>query len=88
MAISRYQVMLLQNGRTQKDIAEEIGSHQSHVSDWLNGRKIPNSSSLHKLAKALGVTPEHLINELDVIRNNYSTKSTEEKQENKSNYWG
>lgn len=88
MAISRYQVMLLQNGRTQKDIAEEIGSHQSHVSDWLNGRKVPNSSSLHKLANALGVTPEHLINELDIIRNNYSTKSTEEKQENKSNYWG
>ncbi len=88
MAISRYQVMLLQNGRTQKDIAEEIGSHQSHVSDWLNGRKVPNSSSLHKLAKALGVTPEHLINELDVIRKNYSTKSTEDKQENKSNYWG
>ena len=68
MAISSYEVMLLQKGKTQKEIAEEIGSHQSHVSDWLNGRKIPNSSSLHKLAKALEVSPYELIKELENIR--------------------
>lgn len=69
LAISSYEVMLLQKGKTQKKIAEEIGSHQSHVSDWLNGRKIPNSSSLFKLAKALEVSPNELIKQLDNIRN-------------------
>jgi transcriptional regulator with XRE-family HTH domain len=76
MAISSYEVMLLQKGKTQKEIAEEIGSHQSHVSDWLNGRKSPNSSSLHKLAKALEVSPYELIKELENIRSkqNQSTQ--------------
>jgi transcriptional regulator with XRE-family HTH domain len=76
MAISSYEVMLLQKGKTQKKIAEEIGSHQSHVSDWLNGRKIPNSSSLFKLAKALEVSPNELIKHLDIIRNKQNTEAT------------
>jgi|AACY02.14.fsa_nt_gi transcriptional regulator with XRE-family HTH domain len=76
MAISSYEVMLLQKGKTQKKIAEEIGSHQSHVSDWLNGRKIPNSSSLFKLAKALEVSPNELIKHLDIIRSKQNTEAT------------
>jgi transcriptional regulator with XRE-family HTH domain len=76
MAISSYDVMLLQKGKTQKKIAEEIGSHQSHVSDWLNGRKIPNSSSLFKLAKALEVSPNELIKHLDIIRSKQNTEAT------------
>lgn len=74
MAISRYEVLLLQKGKTQKQIAEEMGSHQSHISDWLNGHKIPNSASLFKLAKALDLTPEELLLHLKNIRN----KSEEE----------
>ena len=76
MAISSYEVMLLQKGKTQKKIAEEIGSHQSHLSDWLNGRKIPNSSSLFKLAKALEVSPNELIKHLDIIRSKQNTEAT------------
>lgn len=88
MAISSFKVMLLQNGRTQKDIANEIGSHQSHVSDWLNARKTPNSSSLYKLAKSLGITPEELINQLKSIKKEYDTINKNENQENKPNIWG
>lgn len=68
MAISRYEVLLLQKGKTQKQIAQEMGSHQSHISDWLNGNKTPNSPTLFKLAKALDVEPEVLLYQLKCIR--------------------
>ena len=40
----------LQNGLTQKEIAERVGTSQPHVSSWLSGQRIPSSISReHKI---------------------------------------
>lgn len=41
----------------QKEIAMEIGVTQPTVSDWVNGKKIPEGKNLQKLAKLLDVDP-------------------------------
>lgn len=41
----------------QKEIAAEIGVTQPTVSDWVNGKKIPEGKNLQKLAKLLDVDP-------------------------------
>ena len=41
----------LQNGLTQKEIAERVGTSQPHVSSWLSGQRIPSSKNLMKLIK-------------------------------------
>lgn len=41
----------------QKQIAMEIGVTQPTVSDWVNGKKIPEGKNLQKLAKLLDVDP-------------------------------
>ena len=43
-------VMLLQNGKSQQEIAVQVGTTQPHVSNWLNGTRFPNSQNLNKLA--------------------------------------
>lgn len=60
-------VILLQNGMSQREIADKMGVHQPKVSDWLNGIRIPNSKSLIKFAEVLGETPETLMNKLKDI---------------------
>ena len=47
----------LQNGLTQKEIAERVGTSQPHVSSWLSGQRIPSSKNLIKLCKVIDKTP-------------------------------
>ena len=47
----------LQNGLTQKEIAERVGTSQPHVSSWLSGQRIPSSKNLIKLCKVIEKTP-------------------------------
>ena len=47
----------LQNGLTQKEIAEMVGTSQPHVSSWLSGQRIPSSKNLMKLCKVIEKTP-------------------------------
>lgn len=61
----RLQVALILNGKTQKEIANKIGTGQPHVSDWLNGVRIPTSNNLMKLADALEITPFDLVNHIE-----------------------
>lgn len=60
-------VLLLQKGMTQKQIAEKMGVFQPKVSEWLNGVRMPNSSSLHKLADVLNENPFDLATKLDLV---------------------
>ena len=53
-------VIYLQKGMTQKEIAERMGVHQPKVSEWLNGVRMPNSTSLYKLAEVLNEDPYEL----------------------------
>jgi transcriptional regulator with XRE-family HTH domain len=43
------------SGRTQGEVAEEVGAHPNQVSQWVNGRGKPDSRHLINLANALGV---------------------------------
>ena len=60
-------VMLLQNGKSQQEIAVQVGTTQPHVSNWLNGTRFPNSQNLNKLANVLNITPQELAVRLSEI---------------------
>lgn len=47
-------------GITQKQLADEIGTYQSHVSRWERGETLPSAGMVDRLAHALGVSPEWL----------------------------
>jgi transcriptional regulator with XRE-family HTH domain len=61
----RLQVALILQGKTQSEIAEKIGTSQPHVSDWLNGIRLPTSNNLMKLADALEISPIQLVSFLE-----------------------
>lgn len=61
----RLQVALILRGKTQSEIAEKIGTSQPHVSDWLNGIRLPTSNNLMKLADALEISPMQLVNHIE-----------------------
>jgi transcriptional regulator with XRE-family HTH domain len=61
----RLQVALILRGKTQSEIAEKIGTSQPHVSDWLNGIRLPTSNNLMKLADALEISPIQLVSYLE-----------------------
>jgi len=60
-------IALMQNGMTQKEIAEKVGTSQPHVSDWLNGVKTPSSVNLRKLANAMNCSPVDLVMKLHIV---------------------
>lgn len=49
------------SGKTQKDVAEILGIHQSNVSDWENNISRPEYENLIKLAKIYDVTINDLL---------------------------
>jgi transcriptional regulator with XRE-family HTH domain len=55
--VKRLFISELQNGLTQKEIAERVGTSQPHVSSWLSGQRIPSSKNLIKLCKVIEKTP-------------------------------
>jgi transcriptional regulator with XRE-family HTH domain len=53
---------------TQVEIANLMGVKQPQVSNWLNGKRIPTSSNLIKLAGILQMYPENLLQKLEQIK--------------------
>jgi transcriptional regulator with XRE-family HTH domain len=45
-----------------------MGVKQPQVSNWLNGKRIPTSSNLVKLANILVMRPEHLLEKIEAIK--------------------
>lgn len=60
----KHLVMLLQNGLSQKEIAQRVGTTQPHVSIWMNGIRFPTSENLIKLSQALNIEPASLTEKL------------------------
>lgn len=60
-------VMLLQDGKSQQEIARQVGTTQPHVSNWLNGTRFPNSQNLKKLADVLNISTQELAEKLSQI---------------------
>lgn len=48
------------SGKTQPQIADEMGVRQQSVSQWVNGESLPRTNKLEKLAKVCGVSPAWL----------------------------
>ncbi len=52
--------LLDEKGLTQAKVADKIGIEPSAVSCWINGKTIPSSENLSKLAQLVGKEPDEL----------------------------
>lgn len=58
----RIRWLLEVKGRTQVDLAREIGLTQASISNWMTGHsRKPNAPSLVKLAEALGANAQWIV---------------------------
>ena len=55
-------------GLSQQQLAKRIGATQPQVSDWMTGKKTPNSGNLTKLAEAMDMAEEDLARLLTIRR--------------------
>lgn len=68
----------IQNGFTQKELAEKLGVQQPHLSAWFNGRHLPRYETVVKLAEILNYNPEELDNYFHSVYNIRKTKNAKE----------
>jgi len=68
----------IQNGFTQKELAEKLGVQQPHLSAWFNGRHLPRYETVVKLAEILNYNPEELDNYFHSVHNIRKTKNAKE----------
>lgn len=60
--INRLKVVLVENGRTGKWLAEQVGKNEATVSRWCSNKMQPSLNTLVKIARLLNVDPRQLIN--------------------------
>lgn len=58
---ARIKARLAELGWTEADLGREIGQKSSNLSRWLTGRARPGTANLLKIARALGVTVDALL---------------------------
>ena len=46
---------------TQKELAQKLGSTQQLISRWASGKGVPKTTDLPRIAKALNVTVEQVL---------------------------
>ena len=56
---------LERQGKTQRELAEVIGSTEASMSRYIHGDRVPKATTLVKIANALGVTPDQLLSDKD-----------------------
>ena len=59
--LNRLKVVLAENKRTNKWLAEQIGVDQATVSKWCTNSAQPNLENLMEIAKCLGVNVNELL---------------------------
>jgi transcriptional regulator with XRE-family HTH domain len=60
--------IIIETELTQSQIADIMGVKQPQVSNWLNGKRLPTSQNLVKLANILNYYPEELLSDLVKIQ--------------------
>ena len=60
--INRIKVVLVEQGKTGKWLAEQVGKNEATVSRWCSNRMQPSLDMLVKIASLLNVDPRQLIN--------------------------
>ena len=61
--INRIKVVLVEQGRTGKWLARQLGKDPSTVSKWCTNVIQPSLDNLEKIAKLLGVNRKDLLND-------------------------
>lgn len=59
--INRLKIVLVENGKTGKWLAERIGKNEATVSRWCSNKMHPSLDMLVKIAALLNVDPRQLI---------------------------
>ena len=60
--INRLKVVLVENGKTGKWLAEQVEKNEATVSRWCSNKMQPSLDMLVRIAKLLNVDPRQLIN--------------------------
>ena len=60
--INRIKVVLVEQGKTGKWLAEQIGKNEATVSRWCSNRMQPSLDMLVKIAELLNIETRELIN--------------------------
>ena len=60
--INRLKVVLVENGKTGKWLAEQVGKNEATVSRWCSNKMQPSLDMLVRIAELLNVDPSQLIN--------------------------
>ena len=60
--INRIKVVLAENGKTGKWLAEQVGKNEATVSRWCSNKMQPSLDMLVRIAELLDVDPCQLIN--------------------------
>lgn len=63
--INRLKVVLVENGKTGKWLAGQVGKNEATVSRWCSNKMQPSLDMLVKIAELLDVDPRQLINGSD-----------------------
>lgn len=57
--------LMLEKGLTQQDLADKLNVTKANVSVYLNAKRNPKPATIHKIAKALNVSPSYFVEEID-----------------------
>ena len=58
--------LLRKQGKTQRELAEQVGTTEASISRYIKGYRVPKGPVLANIAKALHTTPDYLLgNEQD-----------------------
>lgn len=60
--INRIKVVLVEQGKTGKWLAEQVGKNEATVSRWCSNRMQPSLDMLVKIAELLNIETRELIN--------------------------
>ena len=60
--INRIKVVLAENGKIGKWLAEQVGKNEATVSRWCSNKMQPSLDMLVRIAELLNVNPRQLIN--------------------------
>jgi transcriptional regulator with XRE-family HTH domain len=59
--ISRITDLLIEQGKTQKELVESLGLHKNNFTEWKSGRKRSYLLYIDEIAKYLNVSPTYLL---------------------------
>lgn len=62
--INRIKVVLAEQNKTNRWLAEEIGKSEITISRWVQNKSQPSLEQLVQVAKLLSVSPKDLINDI------------------------